>query len=554
MKTIITHTLILALLVPSAQAQTLNESFENTTPLTDQQQVQANNYYHQGLANEVMARECKKLGERGCTDTSGKPGEVLGAFDEVLPKLYAVMGTLAATGSGAGKIRMRSTGGDAAASGNTAAQSDASGTGTTEGGQAGQTQDGQQPEKKESTDYCMFIPMAGEAISAATQKSSENQIQRTVTNAAEAQREGLYAVARTHTARARTATMQGTVYAGTAACYVAYLAKGADPSSPTLWLKMGAAVAMSAIFFKKAQKHKDYAKAVSDVAKKLPGLGECNPLSQTHCFCSQPSSRTADAASWNSVCVDKTVARNPTTGEPAICATVSAQGTATVDATCQCRRTNSCAAMQIGGFMGQVGLAGLGFNDPLRALDMVSTGLDDAQLTNFANGLNARSNSTLAGSRVGDIGAVALDNKGKGISDKLRQIGTPAKIADAIAGTPGGAMPAGAASAPAISSVGTGGNAPKAVGGANLPGYNAAGSASRSARQADAPPNPFAKFGAKNERPAAVQVETYAQQAVQAADVTTDTSRGLFEIISNRYRTSGWRQLEATPVPSNPAP
>ncbi len=551
MKTFISHILISSLLVSPAGAQTLNESFDSATPLTDQQQVQANNYYHQGLANEVLERECKKLGDSGCTDTSGKPGEVFGSFDEALPKLYAVMGTLAATGGAGSKIRMRDSG--TPANGADGAQATEGATGSdapgAEGGQT--TEGGQQAEKKESTDYCIYIPIAGEAISMATQRSAENQINNTVTNAAEAQRESLYAVARTHKSRARTATMQGTIYAGTAACYVAYLAKGADPKAPMLWVKMGAAVAMSAIFFKKAQKHKDYAKQVEEIAKKLPGLGECNPLSQTHCFCSQPTSHTSDPTSWNQVCVDKTVAQNPATGESAICSTISAQGVATVDPMCQCRRTNSCAAVQIGGLAGQIGMAGLGFNDPLKALDMVSSGAGDAQLTNFANGLNARSNRTLAGSRVADIGAVALDNKGKGISDRLREIGTPAKIADAIAGTPGGALPAGAASAPALSRD-AGAPGARAVTGTQLPGYNAAGGSGRGAVQAAAPPNPFAKFGAKTEKPAAVQVETFAQQAVQGAEVNTDTSRGLFDIISNRYRTSGWRQLEATP--SSPSP
>jgi hypothetical protein len=42
----------------------------------------------------------------GCSDSTGKPGEVLGGFEEALPKLYAIMGTLAAGGVG-NKIAMK---------------------------------------------------------------------------------------------------------------------------------------------------------------------------------------------------------------------------------------------------------------------------------------------------------------------------------------------------------------------------------------------------------------------------------------------------------------
>ena len=118
MKSFFTFALILQLCGASAFAQTLNESFDNSTtkPLTDKEQLEANNYVHAGRTQKLLEAECKKLGQKydttmGCADESGKPGQVIkGAWgsimEEILPKLYAVMGTVAAANGGA-KIEMK---------------------------------------------------------------------------------------------------------------------------------------------------------------------------------------------------------------------------------------------------------------------------------------------------------------------------------------------------------------------------------------------------------------------------------------------------------------
>lgn len=526
MKTLLSLMLSLPLIVTPALAQTLNDTFEGTTPLTDQEQAQANKYYHQGRANTVLEAECAKLGESGCFDQTDKPGSVLGGFDAALPRLYAIMGTLGAAGIG-NKIAMRPTPAVEPATTPT--------------------------EREPKNDLCMYIPIAGEAVAMATQSATQNQIQSTASSAAEAQRESLYAVARTHESRAKTATMQATIYAGTGACYVAYLATGADPKSYMLWVKMGAATAMSAIFFKKAAKHKDYAKQVKAVAKKLPGSGACNPMSQTHCFCSEETSRATDIGNWNRYCLPKGLTPTVGTGTPAACSTINSAGQAVVDAACQCRTNNSCASAQIAGLTGQIGLGSIALNDPLRTLDLVSGSADDASMANFANGLNARTNRALAGSSVASIPSVALSEKDKSTADKLREVGLPSAVANHIAGSSGDGV-APSASAPAMATTPEAGAAGSA--GAVQPGYNSAGgSRGSSANSGGDAPNPFAQFGQKAAaKPAAVQVETFAQQAVRDAEITKDTSRGIFDIISNRYRASGWKQLESSPTTLNPSP
>ena len=110
--------LVLQLSGATAFAQTLNEAFDVTSgkPLTDAEQLEANNYYHAGRAQKLLEEECGKLGKKydttlGCADDSSKPGQVIkggmgGMIEEILPKLYAVMGTVAAANGGA-KITMR---------------------------------------------------------------------------------------------------------------------------------------------------------------------------------------------------------------------------------------------------------------------------------------------------------------------------------------------------------------------------------------------------------------------------------------------------------------
>lgn len=530
MKTLINLALCASMVIQPVWAQSLNETFNTTTSLTDQEQVKANNYYHQGIAEKYLEEECKKL-KTGCNDTSSKPGNVLGGFEEVLPKLYAVMGTLAAAGVG-GKIQMKSSSGSSSTT-----------TGTT--GSGGDTQ--AQPEKKEKTDICIYIPMVGEMVSSATQQQAEQQIQQTnVQTGADRQKDALYAVARTHQTRAKTAKMQGAVYAATGACYVSYLAMGAV-ANPMFIAKLGASVAMSAIFFKKAGKHKEYANKLKEIANNLPGAGECNPYTNTNCFCSEDTSYKTDPGNFNRFCVAKALVNNGPAGTQVACATLSSTGAATVDASCACKKTNSCANVQLGGLAGQIGLGAIGFKDPLSVLDNTTGSFNDGSVGAFGEGLNARNANALKNS-AGGIPNVDVNGKTKDIADKIASLGVPANVAGMLANQSDGSLPDSSATAPALASDGTAAQE-GSTGRANIPGYNSAPN-SRGFVGSNDPGfvNPLAGLN-KTKKPSSVQIETFAEKAIREAEITNDTSRGLFEIISNRYRTSGWGQEANNQVP-----
>lgn len=530
MKTLLNLTLALSLLVRPAWAQSLDDTFSASTgtALTDQEQVNANNYYHQGLADQVLEAECKKL-KTGCNDQTSRPGNVLGGFEDVLPKLYAVMGTLAAAGVG-NKIQMRSS-----------APAPAPATGATPA-----TDKPAAPEKKEKTDVCIYIPLAGEAVATFTQQQAEQQIQQTVAkNQADLQKDALYAVARTHTERAKTAKLQASIYAATGACYVAYLAMGANPKSAMLWVKMGAAAAMSAIFFKKAGKHKDYANQLKEIADKLPGAGECNPFTSTNCFCSQTTSFQTDPGNFNRFCVPKAIVNNGPPGTQVACVTLNSAGVATMDAACQCKQSNSCANAQIRSLSGQLGLGSIGFNEPLSLLDNTTGSFNEGNLASVTDNLNAATKRALNGSN-GLIPVPALSGGTKAIADKIAGLGVPAGVSGLLASQQSADVPVSDALAPTMTADSTDSSSARP---AQVPGYNASGG-SRPSGGTGGPEfvNPLAALN-KQQKPAAVQVETFAEQAIRNAEINRDSSRSLFEVISNRYRASGWGA-----EPSNPSP
>lgn len=533
-----------------AFAQTLNESFDNSTtkPLTDAEQLEANNYVHTGRTQKILEAECAKLGKKydttlGCADESGKPGQVIkggmgGMIEEILPKLYAVMGTVAAA-SGGSKIAMRSS-------------TEAPATGT----DAPAAEGAADADANKKTDYCIYIPMGGEVIASGMQLMGQKAAQQaSAQNPADAQKESMYAVARTHDTRAKTATIQGGIYAATAACYVAYIAKGAVMDWK-MGLKIGAAGLMSVIFFKKAGNHKSYAKGIREIANKLPGAGDCNPHTQTNCFCSEPTSQASDYNNWKKVCVVAELANNGSpTSTPAPCAQIK-NGQASLDASCTCKKNNTCLNGTFSAAMGSIGFGGVDIADPLRLLNETNGAFNEANVSALGAQLNAKSKRLLDSADFGDIPGVSLDKKKTELAREINKLGMPARLA---------ALTASQADASLPSSVSGGGLADTEVAATSVrrsgTGYNYGGSgmAARRNRDSDASfKNPLAKEAKRD----AVQIETFAEQAMASADITKDTSKGIFDIISNRYRSSAWtrfdmdKAMQESPAPAavEPAP
>ena len=151
---------ILMLLLPlTLLAQSaVDQTFEGTQGLTDEEMTNANNYVHSGLMDRTLQEECAKgtlTKDFGCNDQSAAPGQVLKgqmgqAVEEMIPKLYGMIGMISAMGSKAGgsggmnQIKMKD------------------------------KKDGTKQDEK--TDVCIYIPTLGEVAMAAWQKTVENKI------------------------------------------------------------------------------------------------------------------------------------------------------------------------------------------------------------------------------------------------------------------------------------------------------------------------------------------------------------------------------------------
>jgi hypothetical protein len=521
--------------------QTLDESFATTKPLTDQEQDQANNYFHQGIAGDYLKKECGKLSKEyktqlGCQDETGAPGQVLGGslggvLEEMIPRLYGMIG-MVAMATGGGSITMKTGEPTAAVQAQPTANPPI---------EAKPASDGTEKKK----DACIYIPMAGEAISQVAQQVSERNIQNQMADKqkqnslGDQQKESLYAVANVHKGRAKTSMMQATVFGATSACYAAYIAKGGYVDKMA-WVKFGAAALVATIYIKKADKHKKYAAAVRKVADGLPGDGECNPFTQTQCFCSEASSQKVDPTNYVKACVPPELANNGNANPNAIpCATIQ-NGQAKVDTSCSCKRNNSCLNGQLQARAASIDFGGVNMADPLRLLNEMNGEFDPEKIEPIIGSINARAKKAVSGLPVANVPSVTLDDKNRRIAKELAGAGVPARVAAFAAGSNIPSVSPGLAASGALS------NLPsleeESSGSRQGTSYNPS-SSSRSNRNSGSRTdftNPFAK-GGKQE---AVQVETFAEQAFAEAEITKDTSIGIFDLISNRYRRSGWSRVD----------
>lgn len=508
------------------------QALAQTTALTDQEQIEANNYYHSGLADKVITDGCKQL-KQGCTPTDNSS-----FMEMVLPKLYAVMGTLAAAGGikEISEIKMKP-------------KPDAKPA-------TGEKADAKSKDSK--SDLCIYIPMAGEAVSAFYQQSNENQIaQQQSQTLSDQQKENLYAVARVHDTRSKSASMQGGIYAATGACYVAYMAMGADMTSPGLWLKMGAASAMSMIFFNKAKNEKKYANEVRAIAAKIPGPGDCNPITQTNCFCAESTSATTDPTNYRKYCMPAALASGASTSNVG-CSQIDSNGTVQLDPSCDCEKTNTCVSGQLSGLAAQLGVGAISLDGPLQALDATQGDMNTGTIEGMGTKLNALTQQALTKSGVANIAGSMVGSANKEVTQGLQDLGIPGNVAAGLSSVQGNGNGSAFVSAPTPTAPGvtpTSANAEVNAKAVNT-GYNAAGGMNRGNGSGgqDGFVNPFAALGAKEKKNSAIQIETYANKAMAEAEIVKDTSTPIFQLISNRYRTSAWDRFNVMePIPVTPA-
>lgn len=527
---LLTYVLSLLLCV-NAFAQSLDEStnsgsldsqFAETQQLTDAQATEAAEFVHQGVKDRKIKEGCDNKTLKGCDGSSARPG-----LEDQIGMMYALIFGLGGNLFG-GKSNGNGNGnGNSSSGGNGGAQ-----------GETGTTNRADQKKK----DYCIYLPMGYEALSFLLQQSGQKQAQQDSANL-DPQLASLVQLKEAHKTRKKIATQQSVVYGVTSACYAAMLFMPGI-NDPMMFVKMGAAGALTMLYMSKAKKHGKAADMIQEVIDGLPKAGDCNPWTGTQCFCSEKTSSKLYPGQYNEVCLLNKGKLDGTLANMG-CA-VSVSGKISLDASCGCKKTNTCLSTKISLGKSNLGMGANFVNDANKGLSLLDPSqYDEAKLNDFASSMAAKINGVKPKDPIADV---KLTPTQKAAADEMAQVAPPAvaaMAAQAGAGSPpvgglmSGATSSGLDKIPAALR--------KELSDFNVNGkYRSnggySGIAGGEAEQGFSLPG----MGGQQQPQGGIQVEEeYAARAIGNADVRNAPDTAIFDIISNRYRASAWKRLDA---------
>jgi hypothetical protein len=538
-------TLTLSLLLSSSSfAQTLDSSFSSSgKQLTDEQAAEAQNFVHQGRKDALMKEACAQKGMTNCDSSQvGSKGVILPAMlEDNIGKLYAVMfgGMGFLTGGGGPKVNMKSKSGTATQTPAPAAPATQAAGGTTPATP-------EKPAKEQKADYCIYIAMGSEVLIGAAQTAMQSNAQKASANLNDSQLAALVNLKEAHKARRKTATLQSALYGATTACYIARGTIGGAAMDAKYILKMTAAGAIAVLYKAKANKHANAEKQIQKVIDSLPKAGDCNPWTGTSCFCKEKTSSTLYPSQYQDACVLNVAnATNELSALP--CAITKADGSVQIDQTCSCKANNTCSIAKVTAYNPQFPLGANFMNQANNGLDLINSGIyDQAKLDAYTTGAAAINNKKLlAKVNTKAVPSATLTTEQKKVAEDLGGI-LPENIASQVAsmdsGSPssGGLMDSATSSAfdalpetvkEKVSDAEINGGYSKKGG-----GFDTAGT--------DEPGFTMPNLAPKAESENGVEVMNFAEKAISNADVSNAPETPIFDIISNRYKRSAWREFE----------
>lgn len=515
MKTLL---LSLTLLLPiELFAQSLDSTFSQPGGLTDQQTTEAQNFQHQGVKDDYLKKACAKADGACDQDSPDKQNVLLpGMIENQIGKLYAAMGMMMGT-----KVKLKD---DPAATSTPPAE-------------------GETPEKREGTDYCLYGAMALEGVATVMQMGQQQNISQDTQNLNDPQLRALVSLKETHKARKKTATFQSATFGATSACYVARAALGGVAMDAKYIIKMSAAVGITALYLKKADKHADAMKKIQKVIDGMPKAGDCNPWTGTSCFCSHEKSAELYPSQYQEVCVlNNGIADGPKSD---LGCGVMVNGQVQFDEKCTCKASNTCVTASIRFGTPSIGLGTNFLNSANAGYALLDPSeFDEARLRSYANNALAMSSKVKP---KGAVPSVKLTDDQKKVADSLKDVVPPA-VASYAASLPASSVGADAQ----FSSSGQGLSAlspevKEKLGTEIVKGnYRSRGGSSGSASADDGFSFQMPKFGAEAQARGDVNLDQafLANKAMENADVSNRPDTPIFDIISNRYRASGWKKLE----------
>ncbi len=503
----------------------IDGTFSNPTNLSDKEMDNAKNFTHQGIRDRTMKEGCKSIND--CKDEEGFPLEML------IGKAYAMIGMMSG-GGGMPSLKGKVTDADKAAA--ATANQEARDAATAANKPAPKDVEAK---GKEKTDYCAMIAMANETLGGLMQQSMQKNADSNNTPPGDAQIQALTNLRETHKTRAKTATFQAGVYTGITACYAAMAATGAQMDIKFI-AKAGGAAALMGLYWKKVSKHKNAVKKVEAVMASMENAGKnCNPWTKSPCFCKELTSKTLYPMEYEDVCVLNK--GNFDTPKIALGCGSVAGGKISYDKECKCKQSNSCLKSGLKAYNPKFGLGNNLMNEANKTFDMLGSGEFDEGRLNEAR-LNASAMASKMKLKTNErMPKPKLTDEQKKIADALKPYmaeGLANMAAASDSSYKGGiADSAGSASVSKLPD-----SVKEKLADAINVGYKTGGGFDSVAEEPayEMPMMP----GQGGPQTAGTEIVSFAEAAVSKADVSNTPETPIFDIISNRYRRSGWQKLD----------
>lgn len=495
-----------------------------TGNLTDQEKQLSENYVDQVTGNKIIKEKCVGEMAQACSG-SEVDRKVIGMSPGMIKAAAAAYASFGAMSDGILQLSPKAKA-PAASSG---------------------AQGGTPPDAKEEkpTDYCKYIPAATEAIATFSQKNTVSQLNN---GGDTSQKEALLKAAKSHDGRADQAQIQAVGWYGGAACYVGVATFGNVAWDTSLWVKLGAATLLGTFYQSEVSANKDYAKKTREIADTLPSKGDCNPVTQNDCYCSQ-----AEHENDKVYCKAQIAERAAST---TFSKTACVDNRMQIDSSCSCEKTSTCFDKYIenqGSALMQMGFGSS--NSPFKAITSLARGKLEAGSLNSQSyagtaAIAKKALNEMSGKIPGNNNPLTLSQKE--MADAIVSKGIPASVARLMAqnAPTQGAIDKAMAKFDGLGSyqMASYSNPSAKNNVLDFSGGNGLGIRGNKGDKKGSSVDDFlGKLNPKSGNNSNAKVLEFAQKAQAMAPQITKSDRPIFEIISIRYQTSGRRLLQIEP-------
>ena len=399
--------------------------------------------------------------------------------------------------------------------------------------------------QKEQSDYCRFIPMGTELVAQFQQRTFQAHIMQNSHPQDNVQYASLMKVARSYDSRSNRAKSQAVGWGVSSTCYGLMMAKGGVELNPAKgwknYLKLGASAFMTFYYSKLIGVHGKRAEAIRNLAKSLPGRGDCNPITDRDCYCTEPTTKY-DPKYCHPSALGKGLPRQLKGTRREACI----DGDAQADPTCECIAKDDCLDKGIDIVFSGADIPGAQASEFSRDLKGLTRGtLNTGDISNIAK---AKKRAARAVSFLKENASDVPDDRPLSARERkqfitLKSMGLPAKIARGLALYKPSSLENAQAkkftsSLTSVPSKKMAAAAQNSMGVVEDYGKSRSKNKKRRRRSKTKEADPFAKFFGKNKRkaPSSGRILSFVEQATDAASIHRKPETSLFTIISQRYR------------------